>query len=486
MAAALDNMNIDMLLFDDDDNNHHHHVDHVDHNHVHGHVTHPCSSMMMNGEDALLHLSDIVNLDEMFADVMTSTAAGQQQQQQQQHEEEEEELDHAFPSFSVPNPLDDVMVPLVSPAAPNGMETTMMTAVPMTLPGLTIDDGSTGAIVPIAPRTTTSAPMAMATAEISGTKSMITSRLAASLNRTANNVSPTPSSEGLLIAVTNGEKKTPTNKKRKSTTGAAAAPAATTKKKRVKTTTTAKKAPVSPATAPSIHQLLLPRPTPASTFSSSVSVSSSSSSSIPSEVDNQSTKSIKKTKKVETDDQSTAGASASSGSSITADVDADLALKERNRVHAKASRQRRKSLTEDLHSQMQKLKEENEVLRKFILSRIEAKKAKQQQQSTPQPSTTRHELDEIVSMKRAEPTLMFLEQFKSDPRNRKVNAKQIRFLQGLRRHLPTVNVNNNGNNANVNVKAAPPAVNKQPSPDTNKSYSDDASSSFDTHFSVVA
>mmetsp|Transcript_10171 Transcript_10171/g.24472 ORF Transcript_10171/g.24472 Transcript_10171/m.24472 type:complete len:487 (+) Transcript_10171:254-1714(+) len=486
MAAALDNMNIDMLLFDDDDNNHHHHVDHVDHNHVHGHVTHPCSSMMMNGEDALLHLSDIVNLDEMFADVMTSTAAGQQQQQQQQHEEEEEELDHAFPSFSVPNPLDDVMVPLVSPAAPNGMETTMMTAVPMTLPGLTIDDGSTGAIVPIAPRTTTSAPMAMATAEISGTKSMITSRLAASLNRTANNVSPTPSSEGLLIAVTNGEKKTPTNKKRKSTTGAAAAPAATTKKKRVKTTTTAKKAPVSPATAPSIHQLLLPRPTPASTFSSSVSVSSSSSSSIPSEVDNQSTKSIKKTKKVETDDQSTAGASASSGSSITADVDADLALKERNRVHAKASRQRRKSLTEDLHSQMQKLKEENEVLRKFILSRIDAKKRTKQQQSTPQSSstTTRHELDEIVSKKRTEPTLRFLEQFKSDPRNRKVNAKQIRFLHGLRRHLPTAtNANNNG--SSDNVKPAPQAANQPPSPDTNKSYSDD-SSPFDTHFAVVA
>mmetsp|Transcript_10173 Transcript_10173/g.24480 ORF Transcript_10173/g.24480 Transcript_10173/m.24480 type:complete len:475 (+) Transcript_10173:254-1678(+) len=474
MAAALDNMNMDMMLFDDEHDNNHHVVDH----HV-AHVTHT-AGMMMSGEDALLHLSDIVNLDEMFADVMTSTTAAEQHQQQQQHEREE--FNHAFPSFSVPSGMDDVMVPFVSPAATSSGMEMMMTAVPMTLPGLTVDDGFNGAIVPIAPRTTTLAPMATATAETGRTKSMITSRLAASLNRTANNVSPTPSSEGLLLAAANGKKKTPTNKKRKSPAGAATA----TKKKRVKTTTTAKKAPVSPATAPSIHQLLLPRPTPASTFSSSVSVSSSSSSSIPSEVDNQSTKSIKKTKKVETDDQSTAGASASSGSSITADVDADLALKERNRVHAKASRQRRKSLTEDLHSQMQKLKEENEVLRKFILSRIEAKKAKQQQQSTPQPSTTRHELDEIVSMKRAEPTLMFLEQFKSDPRNRKVNAKQIRFLQGLRRHLPTVNVNNNGNNANVNVKAAPPAVNKQPSPDTNKSYSDDASSSFDTHFSVVA
>mmetsp|Transcript_10172 Transcript_10172/g.24475 ORF Transcript_10172/g.24475 Transcript_10172/m.24475 type:complete len:475 (+) Transcript_10172:254-1678(+) len=474
MAAALDNMNMDMMLFDDEHDNNHHVVDH----HV-AHVTHT-AGMMMSGEDALLHLSDIVNLDEMFADVMTSTTAAEQHQQQQQHEREE--FNHAFPSFSVPSGMDDVMVPFVSPAATSSGMEMMMTAVPMTLPGLTVDDGFNGAIVPIAPRTTTLAPMATATAETGRTKSMITSRLAASLNRTANNVSPTPSSEGLLLAAANGKKKTPTNKKRKSPAGAATA----TKKKRVKTTTTAKKAPVSPATAPSIHQLLLPRPTPASTFSSSVSVSSSSSSSIPSEVDNQSTKSIKKTKKVETDDQSTAGASASSGSSITADVDADLALKERNRVHAKASRQRRKSLTEDLHSQMQKLKEENEVLRKFILSRIDAKKRTKQQQSTPQSSstTTRHELDEIVSKKRTEPTLRFLEQFKSDPRNRKVNAKQIRFLHGLRRHLPTAtNANNNG--SSDNVKPAPQAANQPPSPDTNKSYSDD-SSPFDTHFAVVA
>ena len=223
--------------------------------------------------------------------------------------------------------------------------------------------------------------------------------------------------------------------------------------------------------------LLLPRPTTAtctptvtSNTSSSVSVASvsSASSSVSSETDNQSP--------VLANDN--VAASSPSAPQKGTDVNEDLALKERNRIHAKKSRQRRKSLTEDLHNKLEQLKEENEVLRNFIMSRIMAKNAKT---STP----SRKELDDMVSQKRAEPTLRFLEQFKSDPKNRRVNSKQIRFLQGLRRHLPQPLPSGTNTEStavdDATVKQAPAPAQAISVPDTNKSSCD-----FDDHFMVVA
>jgi hypothetical protein len=104
---------------------------------------------------------------------------------------------------------------------------------------------------------------------------------------------------------------------------------------------------------------------------------------------------------------------------LSEEDDNEEARKERNRLHAKRSRQRRKTLTNDLQESLTMLRQENQKLRQLIVAKMQSKKAQQ-----------------VIIQERMKPTEHFLAQLRDEPRNRIVNAKTLRFLQGLSKNLP--------------------------------------------------
>jgi hypothetical protein len=91
--------------------------------------------------------------------------------------------------------------------------------------------------------------------------------------------------------------------------------------------------------------------------------------------------------------------------------------KERNRLHAKASRQRKKALQQDLEQSLQMLQQENQKLRSYLVKKMA-------------PSA-----QDIVAKELAKSTERFLGQLRDSPDNRIVNAKTLRFLRGLRKNV---------------------------------------------------
>mmetsp|Transcript_58987 Transcript_58987/g.144313 ORF Transcript_58987/g.144313 Transcript_58987/m.144313 type:complete len:426 (+) Transcript_58987:212-1489(+) len=95
--------------------------------------------------------------------------------------------------------------------------------------------------------------------------------------------------------------------------------------------------------------------------------------------------------------------------------------RERNRVHAKKSRQRKKCLTTELKLSLDILREENEKIRQFIYSRI-----------------GEEQTEEILSKRRLESHRNFISSLKSD-KNRVVDSKTATYLRGLRRNVLNLN-----------------------------------------------
>eukprot|EP00980_Cylindrotheca_fusiformis_P005158 scaffold1092_cov87-Cylindrotheca_fusiformis.AAC.3 len=88
--------------------------------------------------------------------------------------------------------------------------------------------------------------------------------------------------------------------------------------------------------------------------------------------------------------------------------------KERNRKHAKKSRQRKKSLTEDLQQSLKELKEENSRLREEIYSEL----------------GNRQEVDSLVQSKVSISAERFIQELRGS-KNRIVNNETRTFLQNL-------------------------------------------------------
>ena len=95
------------------------------------------------------------------------------------------------------------------------------------------------------------------------------------------------------------------------------------------------------------------------------------------------------------------------------------ARRERNREHAKRSRQRKKSLTGDLQEALKDLKEENAKLREQIHSIFGQKKT-----------------ESLVSARLGSSTENFIQALKK-PENRVVDSSTQQFLQRLRKTIPT-------------------------------------------------
>jgi Basic region leucine zipper len=108
---------------------------------------------------------------------------------------------------------------------------------------------------------------------------------------------------------------------------------------------------------------------------------------------------------------------------------------ERNRAHAKKSRQRKKCLTTELHQALESLKEENEKLRAFIYRKI-----------------GEGQTEEILSKRRLNSHLQFVSALQSRD-NTVVDSKTATFLRGLRK-----NVFNLNKKSKTSAKA-PPALN---------------------------
>jgi hypothetical protein len=96
----------------------------------------------------------------------------------------------------------------------------------------------------------------------------------------------------------------------------------------------------------------------------------------------------------------------------------DQIKKERNRVHAQQSRVRRKCLTNDLHSIMQHLREDNQRLRVLIANRFGSNDLAQQ----------------LIDQQRSAHTQRFIDQLRQR-KNHVVHAKTKRFLRGLQKNL---------------------------------------------------
>ncbi|KAG7372728.1 basic region leucine zipper domain protein [Nitzschia inconspicua] len=105
--------------------------------------------------------------------------------------------------------------------------------------------------------------------------------------------------------------------------------------------------------------------------------------------------------------------------------------KERNRMHAKASRQRRKELMGELQQSLQSLQEENQKLLRFLSNKLGGRTAQQ-----------------ALMKEQAKPAERLIEQLKQ-PNARILNTKTIRFLQDLRKELPPLQ----GRNENKNIKS---------------------------------
>ena len=106
------------------------------------------------------------------------------------------------------------------------------------------------------------------------------------------------------------------------------------------------------------------------------------------------------------------------------DEEEDKAIQERkrqrNRDHARKSRQRKKSLTGSLQKSLEELKLENAKLREQIHAVIGKNKT-----------------DTIVQSRLATPTEKFIEQLKN-PINTVVDSDALSFLQGLRQKMATI------------------------------------------------
>jgi single-stranded DNA-specific DHH superfamily exonuclease len=98
------------------------------------------------------------------------------------------------------------------------------------------------------------------------------------------------------------------------------------------------------------------------------------------------------------------------------------ARRERNKTHAKRSRQRKKSLTGGLQQSLNELKEENVKLRGHIYAIIGQKK-------------TDSMVDSMVDARLASPTKNVIGALKK-PENRVVDSSTQAFLQGLRKKIP--------------------------------------------------
>jgi hypothetical protein len=110
---------------------------------------------------------------------------------------------------------------------------------------------------------------------------------------------------------------------------------------------------------------------------------------------------------------------ASSCNSIDQD-ESSAVRKERNRLHAQASRKRRKDFTTDLKHAAASLRDENAKLRSLLIKKL--------------PSSHIMIRDRVAE-ELSKPTQRFLEQLQSNLKHRKVNQKTLRRLKALRKNL---------------------------------------------------
>ncbi|KAG7343533.1 bZIP basic region leucine zipper domain containing protein [Nitzschia inconspicua] len=119
----------------------------------------------------------------------------------------------------------------------------------------------------------------------------------------------------------------------------------------------------------------------------------------------------------------------STSSSATSVTGVDETIKkERNRMHAKASRQRRKELMGELQQSLQSLQEENQTLLRFLSNKWGGRTTQQ-----------------ALMKEQAKPAERLIEQLKQ-PNARILNTKTIRFLQDLRKELPPLQERKENNN----------------------------------------
>jgi hypothetical protein len=98
------------------------------------------------------------------------------------------------------------------------------------------------------------------------------------------------------------------------------------------------------------------------------------------------------------------------------DIDQE-AKRERNRYHARRSRQRKQSITDSLKVSLEELKAENAKLREQIYAAIGQAKS-----------------DSLVEARLASPAKNFISAFKK-PVNRVLDSKAVEFFQGLRKNI---------------------------------------------------
>ena len=94
--------------------------------------------------------------------------------------------------------------------------------------------------------------------------------------------------------------------------------------------------------------------------------------------------------------------------------------RQRNCLHAKASRQRKKIFQNELQVSLQILQEENQKLRNYL---------------TKKSSLASNSIETSVAKELAKPTERFLQHLKQNPKTRRVNARTLRFLKGLRKNV---------------------------------------------------